>query len=117
MKKLLFGANKKLLKITVYGLYTIAGFWTLFAFYWLFADKDFKYFYFVNGLIFAMILVWLGYYLAQRKEWAFWGSLFILFINIILTITDQMGWFDFIYLVPAIGLFVLVILQRKFFIK
>ncbi len=112
-----FRKEKKLLKITVYAFYTIAGFWTLFGFFWLFIDKDYKYFYFVNGLMFAMILVWLGFYLGKKKEWAFWLALLITFVNIILTITDQVGWFDIIYLIPAIGLFILVFMQRKIFKK
>ncbi|MDP2684871.1 MAG: hypothetical protein Q8P20_07605 [bacterium] len=113
----MFGKKEKLLKITVNAFYAIAGFWVVFGIYWLMTDSVYEYVYFVLGLIFAMILVWLGYYLSKRKEWAFWGSLFILFINIILTITDRMGWFDFFYLIPSIGLFMLVLMQKKVFKK
>jgi len=109
--------DKKLLKITVNAIYVVAGFWAVFGIYWLLTDSVYRYFYFVNGWMFAMILVWLGYNLAKRKEWAFWISLLILFVNIILTITDQMGWFDYIYLVPSLGLFILVFMQRKVFKK
>ena len=113
----MFGKEKKLLKITINAFYIIAGFWVLFGIYWLFNDSVYRYFYFVNGLIFAMILVWLGYYLGKRKEWAFWISLLILFVNIILTITEQMCRSDFMYLIPAVGLLVLVFMQRKVFKK
>ena len=107
--------NSKLLTITTQLFYAISVFWVIFAFIWLFRDSDYRYFYFVNGLVYAMILAFLGFNLAKKKLWAFWISIIILGLNILLTITDQMGWFDFIYLIPAVGLFVLVIMQRKVF--
>jgi len=62
---------------------------------------------FINALIFF----WLAWVIVRRKAWIFYFSAAFLVANIILTVTDQMGIYDFIVL--AIDSFALAALIWK----
>ena len=94
-------------------MYLITLFWVVFAIVWLFRDSDYRYFYAVTGFGYAVVMAILAYYLNKRQRWARWGALIMSAINIILTITDQVGWFDLAYLVPSVVLFVLLLTIRS----
>ncbi|MDD5040109.1 MAG: hypothetical protein PHY34_03080 [Patescibacteria group bacterium] len=100
-------------RATIILMYLTSVFWAVFAVTWLFGGKVYRIFYFVNGLGFAVVLFILTYYLNKKYRWAWWVAIIMAGINIVLTITDQVGWFDLAYLVPAIALFVMLIVIRK----
>ncbi len=111
--------KKKILlfRATIWCFYGIAAFWIIFAILWLFRDSDYRYYYTVFALGNAAVLAILGYYMNKRLKWAYWGALSILGVNILLTITDQMGWIDFTYLFVAMVLFIMVMNTDKEFKK
>ncbi|PIY97155.1 MAG: hypothetical protein COY66_00925 [Candidatus Kerfeldbacteria bacterium CG_4_10_14_0_8_um_filter_42_10] len=94
-------------------MYLIAAFWLVFAASWLFRDSDYRYFYATNGLGYAVVLAMLGYYLNKKQRWAWWGAVILTGLSILLTIFDQIGWFDLAYLVPAVALFYMLLVVRK----
>ena len=94
-------------------MYLIAVFWLVLAVHWLFRGSDYRYFYAVSGLGYAVVLAMLAYYLNKKQRWAWWGATILSGINIILTITDQVGWFDIAYLVPSVALFYMLLAGRK----
>jgi len=93
-------------------MYLIALFWVIFAMAWLFRDSDYRYFYTVIGFGYAVVLAILAYYLNKKQRWAWWGAVIFAGLGIILTITDQVGWFDLAYLVPAVVLFIMLLIVR-----
>lgn len=109
--------EKTLFRVTIWYFYGIAIFWVVFSIYWLFRDSDYQYYFAVFGFGNAVVLAALGYYLNRRMKWARWGALVALGVNILLTITDQMGWFDFLYLFSAMALFIIVMNTKKEFTK
>lgn len=94
-------------------MYLISIFWIIFAVHWLFRDSDYRYFYAITGLGYAIVLAILAFYLNKKQRWAWWGAVILTGLSIILTITDQVGWFDLAYLVPAVVLFFLLLVRRK----
>lgn len=98
----------KLFRTTIILMYAIAVFWVLFGIAWLFRDSDYRYFYFINGLGAAILIALFAYFLNKGRKWAWWFTLIFAIVNILLTITDQVGWFDLVYLVPSVGLLVMV---------
>ncbi|MFA5318416.1 MAG: hypothetical protein WC323_03015 [Patescibacteria group bacterium] len=65
---------------------------------------------FINSGLFF----WLGKKVCQREVIYYYGALIILAINIVLTITDQFGVYDFIILFLNIYLFWLLIKNRHY---
>jgi lysylphosphatidylglycerol synthetase-like protein (DUF2156 family) len=104
----------KLFSATIVLMYVTALFWLLFAGYWLFRGSDYRYFFAITGFGYAIVLAGLTYYLSQKLRWAWWAAIVLAGLNIILTIADQVGWFDLAYLVPAIALLVMLLLSRKY---
>jgi len=98
-------------------MYLISIFWAIFAVAWLFRDSDYRYFYTVTGLGYAILIAVFAHFLNKRRQWAWWGALTLTGISIILTITDQVGWFDMVYLVPAVVLFIMLFTARLLFKK
>jgi len=66
---------------------------------------------FINSGLFF----WLGNRVCRREKVAYYGALIVLAINIILTITDQFGVYDFIILVLNIYLFWLLVKIKHYF--
>lgn len=64
---------------------------------------------FVNSISYAV----LGYLLKQNFRWVFWLSLVLVAGNILLTITDQVGWVDWMSLATDLALVVLLLWYRK----
>ena len=93
-------------------MYLIALFWVVFAISWLFRDSDYRYFYAVAGTGYAVVIAILAYYLNKRQHWAWWAAVIFAGLGIILTITDQVGWFDLAYLIPAVVLFIMLLIVR-----
>lgn len=94
-------------------MYLISLFWLAFAATWLFRDSDYRYFYAINGLGYAVILAIFAFYLNKKQRWAWWGAVIFTGISIILTIFDQVGWFDLAYLVPAVVLLIMLLIMKR----
>jgi len=91
----------------------IAVFWLIFGIntYLEFHNILFTAIMFINSGLFF----WLGKKVCENDKIAYYGSLAVLVINIILTITDQFGVYDFIILVLNIWLFWLLIKNKSNF--
>jgi hypothetical protein len=63
---------------------------------------------FANALVFVLI----GWRIEYGKRWLYYFGLIVLVTNIFLTLTDEFGVFDFIYLILAVSLFVFLIATR-----
>ncbi|MFH1207416.1 MAG: hypothetical protein V1668_02305 [Patescibacteria group bacterium] len=99
-------------RLTIILFYLTAVFWVIFAASWLFRDSDYRYFYAVTGLGYAVVLAILAFYLNKKKRAAWWLAVVFAVLNILLTIADQVGWFDLAYLVPAIALLIMLFLIK-----
>jgi lysylphosphatidylglycerol synthetase-like protein (DUF2156 family) len=95
-------------------MYLIALVWLLFAVYWTIQGSDYRYFYAITGFGYAVVLAILTYYLNKKLLWAWWAAIVLAGMNIILTITDQVGWFDLAYLIPSIALFIMLLMSKKY---
>lgn len=60
----------------------------------------------------AMMLV-NGILLGKRQTWAYYFAVFVLTVNIILTFTDQFGFWDLLTLIVDLILFVILLSIRK----
>lgn len=107
-------SKPKIFSVTIVLMYIIALFWLLFAVSWLFHGTDYRYFYAITGFGYAVVLAGLTHYLNKKLAWAWWAAIVLAGMNIFLTITDQVGWFDLAYLVPAIALFIMLLLSKKY---
>jgi hypothetical protein len=94
-------------------IYLVSLFWILFSIYWLFQGSNYRYFYAVTGFGFAVVLAIIAYHLNKKKRWAWWVALIMSIINIILTLTDQVGWFDLAYLVPSVVLLIMLLVVNS----
>lgn len=103
----------KLSKATIIFLYCIAAFWIAFGVLWLFRESDYRWFYATGAFSNAIVLAILTYLMSRSRRWAYWLLVLLLAANVILTIMDQVGWFDLAYLVPAIAALVLTIGARR----
>lgn len=103
----------KVFRATIRLMYAIAFFWVLFGFFWLTRDSDYRFFYFVSGLGYAFVIAACAYYLNKKQVVAWWTSLAFLTVNIVLTIADEFGWFDFAYLIPSVMLFGLLFVIKN----
>ncbi len=103
----------KLFKTTIIFLYLIAAFWVAFGALWLFRESDYRWFYAIGAFSNAIVLSLLTYFMSRGRRWAYWLLVILLAANVILTIMDQVGWFDLAYLVPAIAALVLTIGARR----
>lgn len=99
---------ERIFRATIVLMYGTAVFWVIFAMLWLFRNSDYRYFYFVSGVGYAIFIAILAYLLNKRRPWAWWLTFVFACLNILLTFADQVGWFDLAYLVPAISLLVML---------
>jgi hypothetical protein len=69
----------------------------------------------ISALMFvnAFFFFWIGWGLGKQIKFFFYIALLFLVGNILLTIADEFGIFDFITLLIAIVIFVLLILERR----
>ncbi len=105
--------RQSIFRLAIGVIYAIAVLWLVFAMFWLFRDSAYRYFYAVSAIGNGLVLAVLAYLIYKRRMWAWWTAIIIMCVNIILTITDQVGVFDFVYLVPASSLFVLLLSIRS----
>lgn len=72
----------------------------------------------VTGLMFAnaALLFFVGWGVRAGKHGFYYLALAVLGINLLLTVTDQFGLFDLIYLVVAGVLFGLLIATRRYYV-
>jgi hypothetical protein len=63
------------------------------------------------GNVGAMLIA--GFWLGRQSRWAFFFALAVLAVNILLTFTDQVGFFDIITAILDLGLFGLLLFDRK----
>ncbi|MFA6099068.1 MAG: hypothetical protein WCV50_06060 [Patescibacteria group bacterium] len=106
--------RKNFLRIAVISMYLIAAFWVLFAAHWFFRESDYRYFYAISGFSYAIVLAGLAFYLNKKQRWAWWGAIMFTGLNVILTLADQVGWFDLAYLIPSIAVFIIVLRSKKY---
>jgi hypothetical protein len=99
----------RLTRITIASLYVLAAAWVAFAVQWVFRESTYRVFYGVAGVGFAFCLVVLAVALTRGYRWAKWVTLCFLGANILLTIADQVGLADYIYLVPSVVVFGLMV--------
>lgn len=103
--------SPKIIHIFLWGF---ASFWILYGLYGFYAPtayylqeiiiKSIAVFMISNGAMFLLIL-W-GYY--RKKIWLYYFGLSWIGINIILLITDNFGWSDFIYILLSCYLLVII---------
>ena len=79
-------------------LYLFAFFWVFFAVAWFFRDSDYRYFYSALGMGYALVLLLLSLFIAKRRFWAWRMTTFLVGLGILVSIFDQIGWIDVIYL-------------------
>ncbi len=65
----------------------------------------------------AAVIVWLGYGLRKGRKLFYYLSLGYLVFNVLLTIADDFGMLDLIYLVYVGVLFVALLLSRRKFLN
>jgi hypothetical protein len=72
----------------------------------------------VAGLMLAnaALLLFVGWGVRRGRYGFFYMALAVLGINMLLTVTDQFGLFDLIYLVVAGTLFVLLLFTRRYYV-
>ena len=63
------------------------------------------------GNVGAMLLA--GFWLGKRSRWAFVFALAVLIVNLLLTFTDQVGFFDILTALIDFGLLGLILIDRK----
>lgn len=102
-------------RITVILMYLIALFWIGFSVIWFFRGSDYRYFYGITGILFAAGQAILAYLLNKKLRWVWWASVVLAGITILLTLADQVGWADLIFLTPAVVMFVMLIVVRQEF--
>ena len=66
------------------------------------------------GNVGAMLLA--GLWLGKRSKWAFFFALAVLGVNLLLTFTDQVGFFDILTALINLGLLGLLLYDRKNFL-
>ncbi|EKE15039.1 MAG: hypothetical protein ACD_12C00182G0001, partial [uncultured bacterium] len=66
---------------------------------------------------YAVVLAIFTFYLNKKQLWAWWGAVILTGLSILLTIFDQIGWFDLAYFVPAVVVFVLLLSVRRSFMS
>lgn len=73
----------------------------------------------VMGLIFAnaLVMVWLGWGIGGQSRCIFYQAVAYMVVNIILTITDDFGLADLIYLILSIGLLGLLLATSRYYPK
>ncbi len=64
----------------------------------------------------TLILAGLGWGIGQQKRMAYLAGMIYLGLNILLTVTDEFGAYDLVVLVIAVGLLLLLLLSRKFYV-
>jgi lysylphosphatidylglycerol synthetase-like protein (DUF2156 family) len=84
---------------------------------WLSRDSDYKFLYGITGIVFAIGQAALAYLLSKKQRWVWRVSIILAGITILITLADQVGWADLIFLTPAVVMFVMLILIRKEFGK
>lgn len=67
---------------------------------------------FGNGLV----LIAMSWGIWHQKRFFYWAGLAVLLLNIVLTFTDQFGFFDLITLIFDLGLFGFLIFTRKLYL-
>lgn len=73
----------------------------------------------VTGLMFAnaLVMVWLGWGIGRQLRCIFYLAVAYMVMNIILTITDDFGLADLIYLILSIGLLGLLLATSRYYPK
>lgn len=104
--------REKLFRSTKILLHFIASFWLVFGALWLFRESDYRWFYATGAFSNAIVLTMLTWLMSRGRRWAYWLLVTLLAANVILTVTDQIGWFDLAYLIPAIAALVMVVKVR-----
>lgn len=69
----------------------------------------------VMMLINAAVFMVSGYGLGKRNRWLYYLGLAVVSVNLVLTVTDQVGFYDWIVLVINVVLLVLLVAARKEF--
>jgi len=80
---------------------------------WLFRESDYRWFYFTGAIGNAVLLTMLTYLMSRGSKLAYWLLVCLMVANIILTLADQIGWFDIAYLLPAIAVLIMLLRVRK----
>lgn len=100
------------IRVTLWAMYVVSVLWIGWSAWWLWQGSDYRYLYSAVGLVNALLIGTLAYFLGRGRRWAWWGALVVAGFNVITTITDQVGWFDLVYLVPAVGVFLMVVVLK-----
>lgn len=85
--------------------------WIIFVVGWLWRGTAYQLIYTVSGLGYAALMIFLAVML--RRRWAQWLAVIILALNIVLTLTDQVGIIDLVYLLPSLVVFWLLIMVMQ----
>jgi len=93
-------------------LYLFSSLWLVFAIFWFFRDSDYRYFYSLGGIAYALALSISAYFLNKKRKWAWWLAIFMVGGSIIIAFCDQLGWLDFAFILGEIFLFIILLKDR-----
>lgn len=102
---------------TVIAIYLFASFWAMFAFLWFFRDSTYHILYTIVGLFYAIVLSVSAYFLGKKHLWAWWVAIILVGFSILISLLDEIGIVDIVFLLGASGLFALLFTERKRLIK
>jgi hypothetical protein len=94
-------------------LYFFALAWIIFAIFWFFRDSNYRYFYSINGTIYALMISVSAYFINKKQIWAWWLAIVLVGISIIAGFCDQIGWTDLTFIFGATALFMTLLKSRS----
>jgi len=103
------GNKLKKLRILTSCLYLFAFFWLVFAVVWFFRSSTYRYFYSITGAGYASTLFFLTYFIGKKRLWAWWVATFVVGFGVIVSIFDQIGWMDIVYIIFSLMVFVVLL--------
>lgn len=111
-----FDTRMKRIRFTSVLLYVIAAIWLAFAVKSLFLHTSFRWIFTFLALGNALLIAWFTYLWNSGRRYrgyrAYWALVILMGANVLLTFTDQVGWADLMYLVPAATAFILLLVVK-----
>lgn len=75
-----------------------ACFWIVFAVAWFLRDSPYRYLYTALGTGYALALFLLARLMEGKRVWAWWVTALLVGFGILISVFDEVGWADVLYL-------------------